>query len=356
MKDLKIINENPFNIVFGFGSKSIIERQGEKNEIIDTFSSPIAASPIFILTGVRGCGKTSLLSSINNYFNATSDWIVININPLENINEQIAAGIYNNKNYKFLFLEKEFSFSFSGISFSIKGNNEISDIISLIKKMLEVLKKKNKRVLISIDEVSSSKNIKSFIHTFQILHREGFDIFAIFTGLYENVSALENEKTLTFLYRAPKIELKALNLNKITDSYKNIFKIDTDKAKEFALLTKGYAYAYQVLGSLLWKKEEAEIDDELLSQYDEILANNSYEKIYIELPQKEKELLKVISNSDTCSNAEIQNALNMKKNELSVYKSRLKKRGIIDIQERGVIKFTLPRFKEFIKRYTEFYD
>ena len=197
--------------------------------------------------------------------------------------------------------------------------------------MLELLKRKNGHVLVLIDEVSSSKNIRSFIHTFQ-------------------------KKTLTFLYRAPKIELEALDLMKIATSYQNIFNINALDAKNLAFLTNGYAYAYQVLGSLLWKRNNIAIDDELLAQFDEILAKNSYNKIYTELPKKEQEILNALACSQNNTNAEILDTINIKKNELSVYKSRLSQKGIINTSQRGVINFTLPRFKEFVKKIADFYS
>ena len=39
------------------------------------------------------------------------------------------------------------------------------------------------------------------------------------TGLFENISALENSNNLTFLLRTPKIFLKPLNSRAITMSY-----------------------------------------------------------------------------------------------------------------------------------------
>lgn len=59
-----------------------------------------------------------------------------------------------------------------------------------------------------------------------------------------------------------------------------------------ASLTKGYAYAYQVLGYLYWRynvEEERSLSlDDLLSYYDSYLEEYSYEKIWSELPPTEK--------------------------------------------------------------------
>lgn len=75
------------------------------------------------------------------------------------------------------------------------------------------------------------------------------------TGLYKNLSSFVKEKSLTFLYRAPKIFLKELNMMAISNSYKKIFNIGELESLKLAKFTLGYAYAYQLIGdSLLFIK------------------------------------------------------------------------------------------------------
>lgn len=77
--------------------------------------------------------------------------------------------------------------------------------------MLEQIKKAGKRLLISIDEVTNSEYIRVFASAFQIFIRQDYPIFLLMTGLYENIHNLQNEKSLTFLYRAPKVLLEPVN-------------------------------------------------------------------------------------------------------------------------------------------------
>ena len=60
--------------------------------------------------------------------------------------------------------------------------------------MLDIIKSKNKKVMLCIDDVSNNQNVKIFIQQFQILHRKEYPIFLLITGLYENVRSLQNEK------------------------------------------------------------------------------------------------------------------------------------------------------------------
>ena len=140
--------------------------------------------------------------------------------------EYFASSIYEKSNNKYKFLKKDFSFSFQGVSISFSGDKPVTNVITLIEKMLETLKKKNKKILICIDDVSNNQNIKTFVQQYQIFIRKDYPLFLLMTGLFENVRNLQNEKSLTFLYRAPKIHMLPLNTGAIIDSYKSIFDID----------------------------------------------------------------------------------------------------------------------------------
>lgn len=94
--------------------------------------------------------------------------------------------------------------------------------------------------MITIDEVTNNDYMKVFAGSFQIFVRQDLPVFLLATGLYENIDELQNEKNLTFLFRAPKIQLKPLNQQAVMNKYKNIFQIDQDVAKQMAELTRGY--------------------------------------------------------------------------------------------------------------------
>lgn len=109
-----------------------------------------------------------------------------------------------------------------GFGVSIEGTQPITDAETAIIKILERLKKSGKRLLITIDEMTNSEYMKVFAGAFQIFVRQELPVFLLGTGLYENIEELQNEKSLTFLYRAPKIQLKPLNNAAIINKYKTI--------------------------------------------------------------------------------------------------------------------------------------
>ena len=153
--------------------------------------------------------------------------------------------------------------------------------------MLEKIQKKNKKVLITIDEVTNNEYMKIFAKTFQALVRQDLPVYLIMTGLYENISKLQDDKTLTFLYRAPKIYLESLNISSIAFSYKNIFNLSDEQALKMANLTNGYAYAYQVLGYLVYENNGI-IDDMVINNFDQYLQEFVYDKLWLNYLQLKK--------------------------------------------------------------------
>ena len=115
------MNTNPFNITFGKEPLNPINRTDDTSKIIESFSNDNPFSKIFILTGPRGCGKTVTLTSLIKHYRNEKDWITVDLNPEYDLLEQLASKIYDQVKSSKMFLKTEFSFSFHGISFSIKG-------------------------------------------------------------------------------------------------------------------------------------------------------------------------------------------------------------------------------------------
>lgn len=343
------IYNSPFNITFGEQPKCFIPRKSEFEEITTVFSSEEPHGKVFLIGGPRGSGKTVLLSEIKEYYDNKKDWLTIDLNPFTDMLEQFASKLYSEGRLKKLFLKPEFSFSFKGLTFSISGEERLTDVTSLIRTMLSYLKKKGKRVLVTIDDVSGTDNVKAFIQSYQSFIRERMDVFLLLAGLYENVSDITNDKSLTFLLRAPKIYISKLNIRDVALSYQEQFDLDIKDAIELAKLTKGYAYAYQLLGDLLYRSHTKNVDEEILKKYDMALEDNVYAKIWSSLPRNQKVMCYAIASLKNNEIKELIEITGFSNSMIQVYKKRMFLVGIIDDYERGKIDFSLPRFDEFVK-------
>ena len=340
---------NPFELTFGLKPSNYISRLKQSDEIISNFKSR-TGNKSFLITGVRGTGKTVMLSHISKQFENEKNWIVIELIPNYDMLEQFASALYDSSIMNKIFNNKTFGFSFSGISFSISGEKPITNVISLIEVLLDRIKKSDKSVLIAVDEISNNNYVKTFTQAFQLLIRKDYPIHLLMTGLYQNIYELQNDKDLTFLYRAPKISLEPLNLAAITNSYQELLNITKEEALLLAKETKGYAYAYQVLGHLVFEKQSPKLDDNLYAKYDQYLEEYVYEKMYSELSSNDKKILRAFTSDDINSVDNLLLRSKMKKNVFSVYRDRLIKRGIIESPEYGKLLLKLPRFYEFLER------
>lgn len=345
---------NPFTLIFGKEPKLLISNSSQFDSIKDSFLSDSPVKTAELITGVRGSGKTVMLTRLSKYFSALKDWIVVELNPETDMLEYLASIVYEQANMKFRFLKKEFSFSFRGLSISLSGEKPVSNVVSLLEKMFEVIKKKGKKVLICIDDISSNRNVKTFVQQYQILIKKDYPLFLLMTGLYENVRSLQNKELLTFLYQSPSTRVGSLNRIEIADSFKKTLNVEKDVADKMAKLTNGYAFAYQVLGYVFFESGKTELDERILKEFDNRLREYVYEKIFFDLPDNEQKIVNALADLDVGKVSEIMKAVKMKKESFSQYRDKLLKKGIISSNRWGEVSFTLPRFKEFILANREF--
>lgn len=340
---------NPFTLSFGKKPVQYISRITQTNEIIDTFNAELPSNQIYMITGVRGSGKTVMMTNISTELSQLSNWITVELNPTRDLLQSLAAKLYGIPDLHERFLKAKLDFSAFGLGVSMEHAPPITDIEDVLMHMLTHIRKMGKRLLITIDEVTNSENIKIFTSSFQIFLRDDYPIFLLMTGLYENIYELQNDKALTFLYRAPKLILEPLNYTAVRKSYMDIFQIDLETAETMTALTKGYPFAYQVLGYLYWNHRDTQSLEEILPEYDQYLEEYVYSKIWSELSELDKKILAEVATSGECRIKNIREQLDMKSELFSVYRERLKRKGVIDTREYGKIYMALPRFAEFVK-------
>ena len=217
--------QNPFTLTFGKSPLEPIERPLQTMEIVDTFTAETVNQQMFIITGVQGSGKTVMMTEIARRLREREDWVVIELNPATDLLQGMLAKLNSNKVCAAIIKSAKIDLSFFGFGVAIEGVPPLTDTETAIITILEKLKKQDKRLLITIDEVTNNDYMKVFAGSFQIFVRQDLPVFLLATGLYENIDELQNEKNLTFLFRAPKIQLKPLNQQAVMNKYKNIFQI-----------------------------------------------------------------------------------------------------------------------------------
>lgn len=343
---------NPYTLQFGKNPIEMIPRFAQITEIENALSSEVITQQIYMITGIRGSGKTVFMTTIADHCKK-QDWIIININisSTTSIIEQILVELSNHPKLKKHLKLSSISLSSFGLNIQV-DQNKTSTVEHDIRVLLELANKNNYRVLITIDEVTNTLAIREFAGASQIWVREKLPVFLLMAGLYENIRELRNEKSLTFLYRSPRIDLSPLQMLAIKENYQKTLNVTDEQARTMAQYTKGYSFAFQALGHIVWNLSA--FNDEALRQYKIILSDLSYEKIWDECSPNDRKVCKAIADSKNGSYKEICSLLNWKGNQLNPYRKRLIDKQIIRSKGKGFVAFTLPYFDEYVINNEDF--
>ena len=129
--------------------------------------------------------------------------------------------------------------------------------------------------------------------------------------------------------------------------FEEVLNVSEKEATEMAKFTKGYSYAFQVIGYLKFENQGQSLK-ELVRKFDEYMEEYSYEKIWSELSAKDREIVALLINSEKGSLKvkEIKEKTNLTNQSFPTYKRRLAGSGVIAVDTYGTCELALPRFKE----------
>ena len=340
---------NPFSLTFGKQPNRLIYRHDSMEQIVGSFHSDNSISQAFLIEGIRGSGKTVLMTTVANRLEEEG-WTVINLNSSMELLENLALRLGKACESLPDKLKKGFSVSAFGVGFGMGGSENTEDPVGVIEDCLKFLKKNKRRVLITVDEVRNDKSMRIFASQFQIFVREDYPVFLLMTGLYENIYAVQNDPALTFLLRTPKVRTDALSILQIKNQYKEVFAISEAEAQELAELTKGYAFAFQALGAVYWDDHERITREELLRKLDEMLDGFVYRKIWEGLSGKEREIVAAMDEK-AVKVENVRQRTGISSASFSQYRSKLIAKGVLTVPQFGYVELALPRLSVIAKSY-----
>lgn len=336
---------NPYTLVFGQSPIEKIERNAQLERIVSEFSSDRPSNYLNLITGIRGSGKTVFLTTIANVFETKDDWIVVNLNSQRDLLNSLAAKLTSNRKTSVWIKEAKINLSAFGLGMEIQGEPQIFDIEVALNKILKEIKKRKQRVLVTIDEVSNSKEMRIFASAYQLFLREDLPVFLLLSGLYKNIDSLRNAEGMTFLERAPRTVLSPLLINAMAENYVKTLKLPMNEAMQLAKETRGYSFAFQTIGYFAW--ENASDMRLALKKAKEYLYEFSYQKIWTELSAKDRQVVIAMGELKTNEVMQIRKKLNYSSNQFNPYRNRLLKAGVVMSDQSGVLEFALPWFGEF---------
>lgn len=311
------------------------------------------------ITGVRGSGKTVFMNKVGRELQKYDDTVVITLHNTSDLFRMIYIKLVP-------FLEKvkkwkstlSINLPFVSVSFSEASENHDEIYYKIeIEKILKAFKKINIRVVFCIDEVSNTPAIQKLAEEFNEWSMHDYRVSVIMTGLLKEVAELSGSHNLTFLVRADRFHVKKLLPLSVAQTYMSVFDISSNQAEKLAKLSKGYAYAFQLIGDLMYENLDQGVDferalEETKLAFKDILFNQAYDVISHELTDIDFEFLYAMTQDNSIG--AIIKRMNKSKQYVNAYRAKLVKYDIIRPIVRGKLGFTLPLFKEFIQeKYDE---
>lgn len=354
-EEISMHTKNPFIITFGKKPIEYIHRPLQTEKIMEMFTGDPITNQIYIIRGPRGTGKTVLLSDIANQLESDPGWVVIRCAPTSDILQIIAEGLERKE------LENKVSVDTTltippVLSVHVQKNQAAESARFRIEDILKRLSERGMKLLITIDEITNTPQMQDFSSNFQIWMGQNYPVFFLGTALFERIEELQNVPNLTFLYRAPKIDLLPLDLISVARSYQKTLDLSEGRSREMAQLTEGYSFAFQALGYIYWNAMPVDKIEDILPDYDAMLSNAAYSKMWQEMSEGDHRLCAAIADCPGNRVQDIRNKLGeSSSNRFNQRRIRLKNRGLINTAERGRISFALPRFREFVQNTVSLY-
>lgn len=357
---------NPFNPSFGTVPSIFLDRNSLSQRVVTELNSDNSPFQTSLIYGQRGAGKTTLMTDVANELGKSSKWQVVNLvlddDLLDSLITQLQEKLVSLK----LFNEIDLKIEFKGIqlSTSVENDNKEANFQTIFHRLLQKFTQKEINILITIDEVKATPLLRKLVSYYQIMLRDNLNVALLMAGLPENVSEIQNDDVLTFLLRANRITLNPLDVESIKNSYAHIFKeagyqLDIPTVIYMTKQTKGFAYAFQLLGHWVWRSASnqnnkiitRETIDRILDQYISDLFRNVYYKFYHEMTEKERQFVQAMVKigRPKVKAQEIGREMNKKPGYISVYRRKLIDDQIILPASYGYVQFMLPYFDRFIE-------
>lgn len=363
------MRDNIFLPSFGNRPKVLVGRETILQQFEYSMTSPPGSRErALLLLGQRGSGKTILLLEFaeiaRNHGLIVTSPTIVSKGMLDQILEKLrgAGAEYLSKPQT-----KVSGGSISAMGFGAgiqlqEENTEPKSFTWNVSDLCRQFTQKGKSVLILLDEVQANQDeLRQLISAYQEMVGEGLDVMIVMAGLPGAVSSVLNDRVLTFLNRARKLELPPLKDAEIDAYYHSAFRsvdvsISDARIARASKEAEGSPYMMQLIGHYItvYAEEGSEIGDFELSG----AINRSVEEFQNDiclttlaaLSDKDIEFLVAMAKeNEVCGVSEITARLGCADSHTQTYKRRLIQAGVIQQPRRGMVSFAVPYLREYLQ-------
>ena len=356
-----------FQPTFGNRPECIVGRDGEITSFLQGLKEPIGShNRCTLFFGQRGMGKTALLLELEDQAE-DNGYIAVRTTVREGLADEIIEQIQFKGAHLFKDDKRRLTginagvlgFSF-GLTFSDETRKQFG-FRTKLSMLCDRLAEKKKGILLLIDEVHSSPEMREIATSYQELVGDGKNIAIAMAGLPYAISSVLNDKVLTFLNRAKKVELGLISIPAIKAYYEYAFselgiRYDDKVLEDAASATQGMPYLMQLIGyylvqlsrstraisaAILEKARIAAISDLESNVFAPILNPLSKnDRFFLQAMAEEGEVIEVSS---------LQKRLGNKASSFQPYRRRLIDAGIVESPRNGRLVFAVPHLAEYLR-------
>lgn len=358
---------NPFKPSFGSSPPVLVGRDQDLDDFtIGLEEGPGSPNRATIFTGARGVGKTVMLSEVSERA-ARTGWIAVDVTAAAGMLDEIADMLTLRAQELLPKRGRELtSLAAAGFSLGLAPSERAA--VGWRQYMTSLITSLNERgtgVLVTVDEVHSGiDELRRLAATYQHFVREDLDVAIAMAGLPSAVSALLNDDVLTFLRRAHRTTLEDVQLDAVESA---LLKTITANGRSIApaplarasAATLGYPFLIQLVGFHIWRQnpETTEISaDDVeagIQGARRRLGTTVHEASLADLSAVDRTfLIAMAQDSHPSKLGAIASRLGVDRNYASQYRARLIEAGIIEPSGHGLVTFTVPYLREYLREHS----
>lgn len=365
-----MLRDSVFSPSFGNRPSYLVGRE----DVLSTFELALQSAPgnrdrAMLLLGQRGSGKTVLLWELADRARSRGFVVASPTVASEGMLERVVEKIQDDGSR--YIKEKGAKLSGGslgalGFSVGLQFTREVQETKTFQYKLTQLARRLSKEghgILILVDELqANSPEIRQLVISFQELVGEGLDVALVMAGLPGAVSATLNDKVLTFLNRARKVELEDLSVSDVEAYYQSAFAslgvlLDDRLRLRAAQATKGSPYMLQLVGHnivLRAPSGEAVSEDAVAAalrhaQFD--FETDVCETTLAALSEMDLVFLRAMSVDEGSSKtADVAKRMGVSVDYAQKYRKRLIDAGVIEPASWGSVSYAVPYLADYLRR------
>lgn len=336
---------NPFNPGFGNISPSCIKRPAMQQKLLDQADQLQQGLRSIFIDGPRGCGKTVFLNDLGDAMLDRDGWITVDLELHDDFLSTLVGAIYYQA------------------SAAITKELDVLDYDTpseMFVQYVETLTKYQQRLFITVDEANQpTESLLTLLQLCQQLGNHGNSIMVVLAGITSRMPQfLGDDNFAALVQKSRRLTLPMLDLDTVANQYQQIFTkahrvIEPEVLPNIAAATGGYAYAFQILGSLLWESGVKKINpaafEKIMPDYQQQLFSNAYLPIVDELTTGDREVIEILAHeiNSVVDESFLKEQIDDTSTAAPVCLQHLIENQIVSHPQPGQVAFALPYFREF---------